>query len=460
MIEGVMKKLLPIFVLLITALPLWGQTTSEAHSNFYKLRNNEGLIGGGFGMSWIDDQPYYSFRFFPEIAFSKVGIGLDLKLEYGTDGKIRSENFNDFSDYLAIIRYIRYGYKGDPLYFRVGALDYATLGHGSIMYMYNNSPSFDNRKVGVEFDIDFTTFGVQTVYGTFGEEGVIGARGYIRPLYMAEKQNIPILGNLEVGATIATDFNDKAGIEAGRYIADEELFRATEDAGAMTIVGLDLGLPVLRTALIDLDLYFDYVNIVDFGNGTSAGFISKINGIGLADVWVKFERRFNSAEYIPSYFNSLYEIERFRLHKDAGTFESKAQRLRNTPEDKGWYGEIVVKLLNTFDVIGSYQRLDKDPESGILHLETEIMPQEMPYVFRAGYDKVRIKSEKDIFTLDDRSFLFAEFGYKVNKYLLASMVYSLTYTPLRDGNDDVIGYEPQRRFEPRLSFIYPFDAGN
>ena len=69
----------------------------------------------------------------------------------------------------------RYGLKNDPFYARLGALDYATLGHGSIMYMYNNRPSYDSRKIGLEFDVDFTTFGFESVYGSFGESGVFGS---------------------------------------------------------------------------------------------------------------------------------------------------------------------------------------------------------------------------------------------------------------------------------------------
>ncbi|MFO7444761.1 MAG: hypothetical protein R6W90_00265 [Ignavibacteriaceae bacterium] len=64
-----------------------------------------------------------------------------------------------------------------------------------------------------------------------------------------------------------------------------------------------------------------------------------------------------------------------------------------------------------------------------------------------------------MFTLDDRSYLFTELGYKPMPYLLVSMVYSWTFTPVRGANDDVISYEPQRRIEPRISFIFPFDFG-
>ena len=124
------KSTLVLFFVLFSVSSVIGQ--------FDKLRSNEGYFGGGVGMSWIDDEPHYTFRLFPEFAFANFGVGLDLNLEFDKNGKLRNENFNEFSDYLSIIRYARYGQKNDPVYIRLGALDYATLGHGSIMYLYNN----------------------------------------------------------------------------------------------------------------------------------------------------------------------------------------------------------------------------------------------------------------------------------------------------------------------------------
>lgn len=440
--------LVTFFVIFITSI----------NAQLYTLRENQGMLNGGLGVTWIDGQPFYSFHLRPEFAFSKVGVGIDLKLEYGADGKLRTENFNEFSDYLSIIRYIRYGYKGDPFYARLGALDYATLGHGSIMYLYNNSPSYDTRKIGLAMDIDFSTFGIESVYSAFGEAGVLGLRGYTRPLQFTEMRDIPIIGNLEVGASLVTDLHSKSGVIAGTYNSNENKFNATQDEGALTIVGFDIGLPILRTSMAKLDLYFDYNKIINFGNGAATGFIFSLNGLGLVDLRTRFERRINGDEYLPSYFNSLYEIERFQLDKGTGTFTSKALALKNAgAAGNGWYGELLVSVLGTFDILGSYQRLDKDPDSGILHLSTEVMPEAIPYVFRAGYDKVHIQDEADIFKLDDRSYLFAEFGYKPLPYLIVSMVYHWTFTPIRDADDNVIDYEPQKKIEPRVSFIYPLD---
>ena len=41
-----------------------------------------------------------------------------------------------------------------------------------IMYFYNNSPSYDDRRLGTEFDLNFGKYGLETVYGDFARLGV------------------------------------------------------------------------------------------------------------------------------------------------------------------------------------------------------------------------------------------------------------------------------------------------
>lgn len=421
-------------------------------------RQDEGVLTGGAGLMWIDGEPHYRISFRPEVSISDFGVGLDLNLDFNSEGKLRNENFNEFSDYLSLIRYLRYGLKNDPVYIKLGALDYHTIGHGTIMNRYNNSPSFDSRKIGLVADIDFGQFGFESIYGTFGEGGIFGIRGYVRPLQFSTATDLPILRNLELGATYAVDFNKYAGVLGGNYNPATNEFQITEDKGSLSIIGFDIGFPVIKSSLLTLTPYIDYNKIIDFGSGVATGLKFDLDGLGLVSAYAKLERRFNGDNYIPSYFNSFYEIDRFKVFSDEGTFASKVQMLALGVEaDDGWFGELFVRVLNMFDVVGSYQRLDKTPNSGILHLSSEIAPEDMPFVLRAGYDKVRIGAEDDIFTLDDRSYLYSELGYKPVPYLLVSIVYHWTFTPVRDAGDNIIDYETQKRIEPRISFIYPFE---
>ena len=420
-------------------------------------RPDEGVINGGLGLNWIDGKPYYRVSFRPEISFSDIGVGLDLNLDFDSEGKLRTENFNETSDYLSIIRYIRYGLKNDPVFIKVGALDYYTLGHGSIMQHYNNSPTYDNRRIGLVADIDFGKFGVESIMGSFSPAGVFGLRGYVRPLQFTPAGDIPIIGNLEVGVSYVSDLNKNAGILDGTYNKNLQEFNTTIDKGAISIIGFDLGLPLLKSSVTDITLYTDYSKIINFGSGIATGIMFDFNLSSMLTINAKLERRFNNGKYIPAYFNSFYEVERFKVDSSNATFSSKVNMLNSITENRnGFYGDLLVRVLNLFDIYGSYQRLDKESKSGELNLRSAIEPEGAPFVIRAGYDKINIQSEKDIFTLDDRSYLFTEAGYKPVEYILVSIVYSWTYTPVRGNDDKIISFEPQKRIEPRVSFIYPF----
>ncbi len=436
------------------ALLLFISTAYPQIDQYQYPRPGQGNIDGGLGLNWIDGQLYYRLHFFPELSLGNFGVGLDLNLDIDKNGNLRKEDYNQLSDYLSIIRYIRYGMKHDPLYIKLGALDYYTLGHGSILYQYNNSPSIDNRKIGLVTDIDFGDFGFESIYSTFAEAGVVGIRGYIRPLKFTSLGDVPILGNLEVGGTYAGDFNKYSGIVFGPWGGAPLPYQ--ENKGSMQIVGLDLGLPIIRSSLLDLQLYTDYAKIINFGSGVSAGIQIDMNGLGILNASAKLERRFNQAHYMPSYFNSLYEIQRY----NGEAFTSKATLLANiTDPDNGVFGELSLHFMGLLDVTGSYQRLDKTPNSGILHMVANVSPQGFSLVARAGYDKLNIGNESQLFKVDDNSYMYFELGYKPNPYMIVSLRYNWTFTPVRDANNNIIDYKPQKRIEPRVSFVFPFSVG-
>src|SRR6266702_544598 len=157
---------------------------------------NENQVRAGVGMTWIDNQRFYAFRLRPEFSFSNIGVGLDLNLEFDSSGTLRKENFNEFSDYLSVIRYLRYGKETDQFFFKLGALDYVALGHGSIINNYDNSPSFDSRHTGLQLNGNAPEWGLQSIYGNFGQAGVVGVRPFVRPLRFTSLADIPLLNEL------------------------------------------------------------------------------------------------------------------------------------------------------------------------------------------------------------------------------------------------------------------------
>ncbi len=433
----------------------------SAYSQISRLPREPNQFAGGLGLSWIDGEPYYMFSLSPDISIGKFGVGLDLNLRINKEGNVRHEDFNTISDYLSLIKYVRYGYKREPIYVKVGGLDRAILGQGNIVYYYNNRASFDNKKIGIELDLDFGDFGFESLYGDLSGKGIFGLRGYTRPLHFTTAADIPIIGDLEVGASYAIDLNDFAGATSAIIDPISKNLKVTSDVGSTSIIGLDANLPLLKAKLVDINLYTNFTKIMSFGSGATAGIGFFFSGLGLFSADLRFERWFNGDQFIPKYFNQFYEVQRFIFDSTNGSISSKVLALKNAKSlGNAYYGELVIDLLNFIQIFGSYSRYDKISNSGALRLETDLSPKDASFVVRGYYDKFGIIDEKDIFKLDDRSILTAEAGYKPLPYVLVSVIYQWTYTPRRDISDKVIGYSPQKRIEPRISFIFPFGSGD
>ena len=449
-----MKKYLYLILAISLCVSSYAQTKAAATA---KGGGTEGVVKGGVGMTWIDGEAYYLVSLAPEIAFGKWGVGLDLNLHVSSkDQKIRKEDFDETYDYIRIIRYIRYGSKGDEIYVRVGALDYSKLGHGFILYNYKNSPSFDNRKVGTEFDLDFGKWGLETVYGDFADASVLGMRGYTRPLQFTTAASIPVVGNLEVGATFASDVRSDSR-DTGVFINTTAPTpdTTTYNTGAMSIIGFDLGLPLFRLPVADATLYMDYAKILNYGHGFATGIDLNFSALGMVKIFTKFERRFGQTDkFIPAYFDAFYELERYQ--STPGNFHSKAKTLEQTvSQGPGYFGSLLVDVLGTIQVEGSYQRLDLNDSSGIMHIGVNT-GNKIPLIsLSAGYDKKYIKDNKDVFTLDERSLLYAEVGYKPYPFMIVSTLYTWTFAPEKDAAGNVTGYKPQKRITPKVSFVFP-----
>jgi len=409
-------------------------------------------IAGGLGLTWINGQEYYLVNIAPDLAFGNFGVGLDINLLVGsTDHKIRKVGFDSTAyDYLRMIRYLRWGHKGDDVYARVGTLDYAQLGHGFIMYLYNNSPSYDARRLGSEFDLSFGKYGLETVYGDFGRLGVVGVRAHVDPLKFTTLGAVPVLGGLELGATWAGDLRRDSKDTRDTVVNGVP---TASNTGGIDIVGADIGFPLVRVPTVSSTLYADYAKILSFGSGEAVGLQTDFSGLGLVNIFTKFERRWTGEEFIANYFDTFYELDRYNL---AGTvFSSKAQMLENvTSAEPGFFGDLTFAILGKLQIRGTYSKLDKVDTSGTLHIGTSTGSMIPIFIVDAGYDKKYIKNSKDVFTLDQRSLLYASIGYKPYPFMIVSMLYTWTFEPVVDANGNTY-FTTQKRVEPKVSLVFP-----
>lgn len=457
-----MKQIRLLFTVLFFPTLLFAQAGSFSDAYLlYQTDPREVRGGGGLGITSFGDDVFYTLNFSPDLAFGKVGVGLDINLRISQSGQLRQEDWNDgISSYLRLIRYVRYGNKRDSLYIRVGQLDFTRLGHGSIVNFYRNNGSYDARRVGVEFDMDFGNYGFESMVSDLSNFNIVGVRAYNRPLFSTD---IPILSNLQIGASYVADFSSQANvIRGGGLVAksnSRELFfdSLAVRRGNLTVIGFDMGLPLLRLPIFELDTYLDVAKIIGYGSGLAIGVTGTIpNVLGAITLSSRLEHRVVGNQFQFAYFDALYEQDRF-LSFENGQIITRANELANfSAPGPGVYGDLGGNILGKVRLFGSYQRLYRTPRGGQLHLGARLDELIPSVLFRADYYKRDLGFETELFTLDDRSLSIVEVGYFPYPYLLLSMIYQWTYLPVRNDDGAILRYEPIRRIEPRVTFQFNF----
>ena len=172
----------------------------------YAQVNNTGAVGS----VTIDGKVWNQVAMRPVIPFGKWGLALDLVVYFDAKGNIHSDEW-DFSSSNAIkntlidkIYYIRYGFPGDPLYGRIGALDDVDLGYGILVNDYSNTMLYpQDRKIGFNFEKNSGSYKIEAFGNDFKENiGLFGGRISSRK----------IMG-LPLGISIVTDRNQYLGLK-------------------------------------------------------------------------------------------------------------------------------------------------------------------------------------------------------------------------------------------------------
>lgn len=396
-------------------------------------------ISGGLGITWIDDQPYTTFTLAPDVSLGKIGFGLNIQLlmDQSNNFKLRTDEYKGGAGILRAIRYVRYGQKNDPFYARVGTLENAVLGHGFLVWNYNNASNYDKRKVGLALDADLKKGGFETIFSNFNLNEMYAFRLYIRPLQFTHP-DLPFFSNLRFGFSMVKDHN----------LPSWEIPGEKKD---LTAIGLDVDIPVFKTSLMQSYLYFDYAKFNDFGSGKAVGInFTMPSFAGVVGLAASFERRWLGDQFLPNFFGPLYDLQR-KLDPFAYTGNSQLLALKNARKTTGYFGQLIGFVTSKVRLIGNFQKLDDTPNSGILHLEAQA-PELIPRIrLYAYYDKTNIGTFKDVRTLDINSIATVEVGYMMNSFIQISTIYRWYWIETENGV-----FKPVKRIEPRISFVYSF----
>ncbi len=366
-------------------------------------------MGGNFGAVTLTDpvtgkqKVYSQISLQPEFSIGKFGIGLDLYFYFDEKNNLREQDWNEWSDALTKIMYVRYGQKREPVYVYLGVFPGVTLGHGLIMSRYSNMLGYpDVRKIGFELDLDLGVWGFESIVTDLDRVELFGGRTYFRPLY---RSGSPLLRKLALGVSGVTDLNPDA---------------KSETRDGIIIYGADLDLPIVEKSAFSLIAFVDGAQI-SLGERYDVSFPShpKSGGWGYAFGFMgntlklinyRLEYRGSRENFISSYFDTYYENERAEKPWNISSKEE--------PGKRGFYGEIGFNLLNKVNFVLNYENYDLDPQKSYPLISSELIVDPSllmnKYSFSFTYTKKNVDELKDLFELESPNVVMTtKIGYQV-----------------------------------------------
>lgn len=263
---------------------------------------------------------------------------------------LRSEDWDEWQDYFRIIKYVQYGRSEDNLYASIGSNNAQSIGHGTIMkrYVPNFDPNFTKISAKLNYYGDY--FGFESVLGDVTDGNMFGGLVFFKPFAgLAEDENDYMPRSFSVGFSFAGDRKAPTKIEyvdyvfgtpgGGTYVADGNdprwpaglVPRIEVDGKGRPVVldetffylmGVDAEFKFFKNEYVDLKTYLDYSWMrTDPGRG---GFTGGLLGRFNLDedrkhaLRSRVEARAYNGRYVPSFFDTFYDIERFELLTNIG----------------------------------------------------------------------------------------------------------------------------------------------
>ncbi len=432
------KTILMIAALCLLATMMFAEDSAKPEFQAGISLGTDVLINDGVSETWN------SLGFQPDLAIGPFGVGLDLTmrfklmptpetaLEVYPGDWIPEEGKNILDLYLPKIMYVRYGFRGDPLFAKLGSIDDLTLGNGFIVGEYSNTRFLPTQRItGLDVGVDGALFkfpyvGLELLTGNLARLDVLGGRLFVRPLVGME---IPIIKNLQIGATIATDRDP--GLYSG------------ETLEAQTVFGADLFLPLISSQLFPLATFAEMA----FEPNNSSGFMLGAGGRLIGLITYAAQLRILGAGFSPVYFDANYDL-----------FRSEKAKLMTTdvPADAegfaGWLAKAGAslfedKLYFSVSVDGPFNA-NPDPASltpnsaeyphlrGVIGMAEGVLGG---FFVSGAYDKYFLGKETGFFAdLIDPSdaVITAALNYKTGAAVF-TLLYNLSYNPAAVNGFDV-----------------------
>lgn len=429
-------------------------------------------IGGSIGASIFKGKPYLLLGFAPQFEYGKWGFGIDGAIRISNEGKLRKEDFDELYDVVRFINFVRFGKPTDDFYGRIGGISRATLGHGTIVDNYSNNSSYDDRKIGAAAKVDIGFIGAEALSSDIFSQTLLAGRGFTRPFHLTPLGLTWFFSNIEIGGTASFDFDDNAS----RVIPNREPYvsvvkvkdrpsdaefrdslvinRDSTDIGTpLEIFGVDASVMVYQSDKVEGRVYGDFVKIVNFNQGYIFGARSSFFPDSTTFVDLRFERHLFKNYFLPNYYNSFYERERYNDDVTTLDYITKATRLADTTSGQGngfKFGSFF-RFDRDLEVSIEYAHLDNIDHRDLMNILVTFPDLWLDFFGSITYQRRNIEDPSDYFGFDENTIAQARLSYQPWKFVVLSLITQWTFE--RDENNHV---STQTRIEPKVTFIAKF----
>jgi hypothetical protein len=421
-------------------------------------------VAAGMGTTIIDGEPYLLFHVAPQFKVKNFGFGFDGNFRFGEGFKLRKKDWDETYDYLRWINFISYNEPYDSLYARIGGLHHQSIGNGTIVSGYSNNSSYDDRRIGLATALRVGPLGFEGLTSDIARRGLIVGRPFIHPFqFIPVLHKLDVLSEIQIGVTGSFDFDTNAlrvipnrppFVERIRIDSTRDsivIVRPERVIGApLKIYGVDLTLPIYVAQNTDFRAYGDYVKIGGFNDGFIFGAHAmwKISE-SLFDL--RLERSLFKNGFLPNYYNTFYERDRFDDQADTADYITKLTVLDDSISGNGngfRFGGFV-SLDQLFQASLTYSHLDN--VEGLDWLDLYVNLPEMWYGFTGSISFARknIRGVADVFGIDDRSLLQMRFTLPLFKYFYGSVITRHTFDRNEQGR-----LTTQTMVEPKIDFVF------
>ncbi|MBI1947494.1 MAG: hypothetical protein HYS27_17520 [Deltaproteobacteria bacterium] len=286
-------------------------------------------------------------------------------------GRFRTEDWDQLEDFFRPLRYLTWGRKEDRLYVDVNRVHPVTLGHGQLVRRYNPNLDIDEDNLMVAADGYTDVGGVELIAGPLPMPRLIGGLFFLKPMGGFVKDDDVLGKSWSIGLSFVSDLNAPTVLDKRANPADGRTQLAVDSSGqflwsgrnnpvgdVVQGVGLDTEVKVLKLDVVDIKVYGDWSQLFfpadksasqAFGafsaGGATVGSLLRMSfgetpvrpinqekeevRAGQAPremkaahaVRVRLEGRTFDPRYLPSYFNTMYEVDRLQF----GTVEHGAR---------------------------------------------------------------------------------------------------------------------------------------